>query len=68
MIVRLLCGFGRFVWGVAKVCIVLTMLAGFLLAVYFLQPVPVPAPQAGSNLRSRDGSPTPVRSRAVSRG
>lgn len=50
MIVRLLCGFGRFVWGVAKVCIVLTMLAGFLLAVYFLRPVPVPAPQAGSIL------------------
>ena len=50
MIVRLLCGFGRFVWGVAKVCIVLTMLAGFLLALYFLRPVPVPAPQAGSLL------------------
>ncbi len=50
MIARLLCGFGRFVWGVAKVCIVLTMLAGFSLAVYFLRPVPVPAPQEGSLL------------------
>lgn len=50
MIARMLCGFGRLVWGFAKVCIVLTMLAGFLLAAYFLRPAAVPAPKDGALL------------------
>lgn len=50
MIGRILCGVGRFFWGLTKVIIVLAVLTTIFFAVYLLRPHQPSAPTAGSLL------------------